>query len=495
MQESQHARKSLNQGEKFLWTQFSVGIWGQKANIPSAEQSLKSLFRINHFALIENYYIHFPQFLSSLPMTWTEYVQDLKNLNLLKTALSSECGNLVPMQGEWQGTRSPNMLLVGRRGQLMNWNPFDNKFGNYNVVVVGRSGSGKSVFMQDLILSGLGVGAKVFIFDVGRSFEKTCESLQGQFIQFSKDSDISLNPFSKISLENEEERTISFSFLKTIIASMAAPDGSTTPYENSSIEEAIRYVWEQKKNKATITDIAYWLIQQEDLRDKSLGKMLTPYTKHGVYAKYFERENNVDFTSPMVLVELEELKEQKDLQSVVLQLFIMTITNIAFLGNRKTPFYICIDEAWDLLRGRQTGVFIETLARRLRKYNGSLVVGTQSVEDFYTTTGALAAYDNSDWLCLLSQKKSSINRLMESKKIDLDERKKFALESISTRHGEYSEIMICGADGGSAIARLILDPFSNLLYTTKAQEYAHIQELRNKGMSISEAINLILKTK
>ena len=200
-------------------------------------------------------------------------------------------------------------------------------------------------------------------------------------------------------------------------------------------------------------------------------------------------QNNIDFTSPLVLVELEELKERKDLQAVVLQLFIMTITNQAFLGDRKTPFYICIDEAWDLLRGKQSGIFIETLARRLRKYNGSLVIGTQSVDDFYSTPGALAAFENSDWMCLLAQKATSIARFAESGKIELDDVKKSALESVHTLHGEYSEVLISDADGNYSIARLILDPFSQLLYTTKAQEHAQIKDLQKQGMTVAEAIN------
>lgn len=96
----------------------------------------------------------------------------------------------------------------------------------------------------------------------------------------------------------------------------------------------------------------------KDEKARILGVMLTPYTKTGMYAKYFEGENNVDFTNPLVVIELEELKGKEDLQAVILQMFIMDIANRAFLGDRKTQFYICIDEAWDLLRAPQTGKFI-----------------------------------------------------------------------------------------------------------------------------------------
>lgn len=489
LEECSRVRSSTNQGSKFVWTQFSIGLWGKEEEIIPAEQILKSLFRFNQFSLADNHFMHLPEFLSALPMTWAEHAIDLKKLNLLKTTLTSECGNFVPIQGEWFGTSpTPGMLLVGRRGQLVSWNPFDNKSGNYNVAIAGRSGSGKSVFMQELLFSGLSSGYKVFVLEVGRSFEKLCDLLNGQTIDFSKQSQICLNPFSLI-IDNDEERSTSFSFIKSIVACMSSPSQSISSFEFSLIEEGIINAWKNKRNRATITDIAVWLSGHEDPHARKIATTLRPYSKDGIYAKYFEGENNINFTNPMVWIELEELKEKKDLQSVVLQLLIMTITNQAFLGDRKTPFYICIDEAWDLLRGNQTGVFIETLARRLRKYHGSLIIGTQGIEDFYATPGAQAAFENSDWTCLLSSKKSSISLLVDSGKLKISEYQQRAMESVTTRQGEYSEVMICDSNGGYSISRLILDPFSQLLYSTKAQEYARLKELQSKGLSIAESIN------
>lgn len=492
LKENDYIRRSLNQGARFVWTQLSTGLWAEKEEIHRHEEVLKGLFKINHFNLVENRCVHLPQLIASLPMTWAEHVKDLKNLSLLRTTLSTECVNFVPLQGEWLGTPTPCMLLLGRRGQLLNWNPFDNKTGNYNVVVAGRSGSGKSVFMQELLMNGLSIGAKVYVLEVGRSFEKLNDLLEGQQIEFSKASNICLNPFSNICTTDKDAQDISISFLKSIIGCMAAPNSGTSDFENAVIESAIRAVWDHKGNEATITDVAACLLANEDARAKTLGTMLTPYTKRGVYAKHFEGKNNVNFNNPMVLIELEELKDKKDLQAVVLQLFIMTITNQAFLGDRQTPFFICIDEAWDLLRNSQSGPFIETLARRLRKYHGSLVIGTQGIEDFFATPGAKAAYENSDWICLLSQKNSSIHAMAESRKIDFTEGKKIALESIATRQGEYSEIMICDAEGGYSTARLLLDKFSELLYTTKADEFAAIKALRNQGHTVTSAIEQVL---
>jgi len=389
------------------------------------------------------------------------------------------------------------MLLLGRRGQLAYWWPFDNDSGNYNVAVAGRSGSGKSVFMQELITSMLGNMGRVFVIDVGRSFERTCKILGGQFIEFSSNANNSLclNPFSKISEDSQIAQEDAFSMLKPVISLMAAPTDRTDDYQSALIEKAIRVAWKEKGTKATITDVAQWLEMQEDSIAKKLGVMLTPYTKSGIYGRFFEGENNVDFNNAFVVIELEELKERKDLQAVVLQMFIMTITNQMFLGDRKTAFAVCIDEAWDLLRGAQTGVFIETLARRLRKYRGSLVVGTQSINDFYQAPGALAAFENSDWMCLLSQKKESIEALKKSNRLSLDEKMEQDLKSITTHHGLYSEVMIYNAQYGYSIVRLVLDAFSEVLYSTQAADYTLIQKLINDGYLMKDAIEKVANTR
>jgi conjugal transfer ATP-binding protein TraC len=491
LKEIQYARKEIYQGARYVWTNISVGIWSKPEAIVQSEEILKGIFRNNRFTLVDNQAFPLAAFLSALPLSLTEYVKGLKTLNFFRTTLNRECGNFVPLQGEWYGTlKSPGVLLAGRRGQLMNWNAFDNEHGNYNIAVVGRSGSGKSVFMQELIFNGLGTGAKVFVLDVGRSFDKLCHTLDGQFIEFSRQSTICLNPFSKFPLNNAAELNDCIILLKSIIANMADPTNGMNSEQNSLIEEAIKEVWKAKHSEASITDVANWLKQHEDQQARSIGRMLFPYTREGVFGHYFTGKNNVDFTNPFVLIELEELKEKKDLQSVVLQLLILTITDQAFLGDRKTRFYICVDEAWDLLRAKQTGPFIETLARRLRKYNGSLIVGTQQLEDFDTSPGAQAAYANSDWVCFLPQDDKSIENLKRESK--MPEGKIQALHNLNTIHGVFSEVLICQGKSYST-HRLWLDSFSNLLYSTQAADYARIQDLRKDGKSLEDAIEMILE--
>ncbi|MBP6103943.1 MAG: type IV secretion system protein TraC [Gammaproteobacteria bacterium] len=485
-------RGQLAKNERVVQTTLQVILLAKEEQLSTAEQILLNLYRSQEWQLRANTFFHLPMFLSSLPMMWGKgKILALLAHKKLKTTLSSESANLLPLQGEWQGTATLGLLLAGRRGQLLSWYPFDNRAGNYNVCVVGRSGSGKSVFMQELMTTTLGLGGRVFVLDVGRSFEKTCFLLKGQFIEFKAKTPLCLNPFSTIPLQHEEISQDALAMLKPILILMAAPTQGVDDMEAALLEKAILEVWQTFKQGATISHIADYLLQHSEPKARDLGTMLFPYTTQGIYGRFFNGPSNVCLENPLIVIELEELKERKDLQAVVVQMMIINITNRMFLGDRKIPFQIFFDEAWDLLRGAQSGLFIETLARRLRKYYGSLVVGTQSVNDLFASPAAQAAFDNSDWMCLLSQKTESIEALKQSGRLALTPAMSAQLKSVKTKQGHYAEVMIYGPHG-YAVGRLLLDPYSNLLYSTKAQDYAQVKALTEQGLSLGEAIASLL---
>ncbi|MDP2194322.1 MAG: type IV secretion system protein TraC [Alphaproteobacteria bacterium] len=494
--EYQYLARQLSSGHRFVRTTMTVGLISDPHQMDIHEAQFMNLYRTAGFEMKREDYLHAQTFLTSLPMSFgDEMLKELKGCQKLKTTISSESANLLPLQGEWCGSQTKALLLSGRRGQIVTFSPFDNQAGNYNVSVVGRSGSGKSVFMQEMMTSTLRLNGKVFVLDVGRSFQKTCLLLKGQFVEFTLKKPLCVNPFPALSQLDDIEAEERLSTLKPVLLSMVAPNETISDLEVSLLDEAMRTVFFKERDQTTFSKIADYLNAQKDLRAQDLGKRLFAYTKDGQYGRFFEGSDVVNFNDSFVVIEFEELKEKKDLQSVILQMVIVNITNSMFLGNRQTPFMICFDEAWDMLRGKQAGVFIETLARRLRKYFGSLVVGTQSVNDFYATPGALAAFENSDYLCMLSQKPESINILKEKKRVTMTDHMEKELRSVHTKAGAYAEIMIVGPHG-YATTRLILDPFSQTLYSTTPAIYTAVETLVNQGVPMGDAIECVagLKT-
>ena len=184
------------------------------------------------------------------------------------------------------------------------------------------------------------------------------------------------------------------------------------------------------------------------------------------------------------------MKSKKDLQSVVMQLIMYRITQEMYRDRSRRKLVI-IDESWDLMGSGASGSFIEAGYRRARKYGGAFGTITQSVDDYYKNEATKAAINNADWLFLLRQKPENIERLGKEGKLSLDEWLKRQLSSVSTEHGHFSEIYI-HSPMGSGLGRLLLDPFSMLVYSTRAEDYEAIKRLREQGLSVSEAIERLV---
>ena len=66
----------------------------------------------------------------------------------------------------------------------------------------------------------------------------------------------------------------------------------------------------------------------------------------------------------------------------------------------------------------------------------------------------------------------------------------------SARFGQYRARPFLGnlhplADG-VGLGRLLLDPFSMLVYSTRAEDYEAIKRLRDQGLSVSDAIERLV---
>ena len=488
--------RAFDNGRNVVQMYHQIVLISKLEDVARSEHAVRAVWRARGFDLAKDVYLQHQALLAAMPCTLTTALQ--KDLRMFGRAGTKTADNAVmtsPLIAEWKGTETPVMTLFGRRGQIMTFDLFDNKGGNYNFAVAALSGSGKSVLVNEMAFRYLGTGTKVWIIDVGRSYRNLCELLDGEFIEFSdeRSNTICLNPFSMVvDINNDME------MLLPLVAQMASPREPLDNYGYAALASAIKRVWDQKGSQATITDV-YELLRtgrlgDEGERERDLSRLATalePYTRYGVYASYFEGEANIQFHKNLVVLELEELKSKKDLQAVVMQLMMYRITQEMYLDRSRRKLVI-IDEAWDLMGSGSSAGFIEAGYRRARKYGGAFGTITQSVEDYYKNDATKAAIQNADWLFLLRQKPESIDRLGKEGKLHVDEWMKRQLSSVSTEHGYYSEIFVHGPMG-SGVGRLILDPFSMLLYSTRAEDFQAIKSLTDQGMSVIEAIETILK--
>jgi len=494
------AADAIDVGGSLVSLYHQLAIFSSPEKAASAHETANAIWRGRGFQLNADAYMHRQALLASLPMTLTEkFHKDLAKMRRVTRKTMANAIHMAPLIAEWRGTRTPALVFGGRRGQLMTLDIFDNDLGNYNFAIIGAPGSGKSVLMNEMAWSYRAIGAKVWMLDLGRSFEKLCRKAQGTYIEFRPDVDICLNPFTHITDINED-----IDMLVPGISKMASMQHVLEEVQYKAISAMVLKLFRQYGNDLRITALrdAFKTGTLEELgvvndqRIKDLAIMLNPYARGGQYERFFEGRNNVDFSNDFIVIENEELKRRPDLHAVVNILLLHQITGEMYLTrNRRKVLFI--DELKQQLGdvGADDPVkaaVIEEAARRARKYGGALGTATQSADDFYGSAQMEAAFNCSDWVFLLRQKPESIEMLDRKGRLAMDEPKKRLLNSLRTEAGVFSELYI-SSPVGEGVARNILDPATHLLFSNKLEDNAPIDELRAQGLSVDEAISELLR--
>ena len=487
----------LKDGERLVKACYLVAVYAPAAAIEEAEQAVRAIYHGQGWRVAAERYVQLPSWLSCLPLAGAGGLDaDLARMGRMKTLLSASAVNIAPLHGEWRGQRldpenPPVLLLLGRRGQPAGWSPFANDAGNYNVAVTGKSGSGKSVLMQELVSGLVSAGGEAIVIDDGRSFQHTAEALGGAFVAFGRDP-ACLNPFAMIDAEaaerDDDYREECFSMLAGAVRRMCRRTGQVDDIEAALIDDAIACAWAQAGNGANLGHVQTHLNEHADARARDMGLSLGPWCPGGATGRLFAGTNVPALNAAFTVFELAELKGRGDVQGVVLMLVVFLATQRMYHGDRTVPKAIVIDEAWDLLAGDGSRAFIEGAARRARKYRGALVTGTQSVNDYYANPAARAAWDNADWVIFLSQKDESVELLKAEKRIHCDPGMERALKSLATVGGRYAELVLHGPDGWR-VARLVLDRWSVSLFSSRGPAFAAVEKLKAQGLSTEEAIS------
>ncbi len=487
--------RKLDEGFNTVMINYQVVLFTNDDNKDTCERELIATYKANKWELHKQRFVLLPAFIMALPLGASQtYVNFAASKKLFKTALSWTATNLAPFIAEWKGTRNPLQLLTGYRGQVTHFNPWDNDEGNYNVAVAARSGAGKSVFIQDFILSVLGQGGRAWVFDRGRSFEQLCNLLSlhysTQFLVFDGSEQVSLNPFTNVRhWEGDGDSGSERIMIHNLLVQMATREGETLPAERQTwLDVALNEAWESKGNDCEITDVYQILHSHEDVRSRDLADAIQPFTRDGLYGHYFAGPSNIDLSDDFVVLEMKELDGMPQLQTIVLLILMMRIEQTMYSRDREVrKQVVCIDEAWKLLSYGNAAEFVVEGYRTVRKYGGAMVTITQGINDYYKSPTTQACLENSDWTLLLAQKDESIKQLSNSDRLPGGKESIKLIRKLRMVKGLYSACAIISPQG-LTVARLIIDKFSEMLFTTNAIEVAERQALMKQGYSLNEAL-------
>lgn len=496
----------IENGERIFSTVYTVAAFtkGDQVEAQDAGTELAKIFRRVGIPLRHEKFLQLPLLLSALPMGATKKgLSKLSALNRTRLLKGAAVAALSPWYGEFKGSSSgKGMLLTGKQGQVFSWTPFESS-GNYNVAVVGRSGAGKSVFMQELVSSVISNGGRALVIDDGYSFKTMCDIVGGKHLSFDGSQPQKLNPFSLLNadqMDQPEYVNDAVGLLAGVIACMGAlgaqVDGRVIGVEEDFIKQAILQVWDAKGTSGEITDVHAILEAQSETEPRlvDLCRKISNFCVDGSYGHYFTGPANISVERELTVVEMSDIKGSGDLEAVVLQLVMFLGTELMYKTDRSVPVVILIDEAWDMLKGGNTADFIGGVVRRARKYTGSLVTGTQSIEDYYNNPAAQVCLENSDWNAFLAQKPETIDKLIANQKLSVDPSMAKRLKAITTVPGLFAEVSIRGAEGTWFFGRLMLDPFSLAVFSSKGSTVVALKKRVESGMTTVQALRDLVAT-
>ena len=509
--ESEAINQMLNKGQVPMSAMWSLVVMDDSlTNVQKYGERIKKKFMETNWVLQEETVIPHWVFLYSLPLQFEKTIM-IDHSKRMNTLFTQNCASIAPLMTGEKGFGSPVLLYVDRAGQLAGVDIFASET-NYNFIVVGSSGSGKSYTMADFFMNYLMTGAKVRVIDVGRSYKHLCSLIGGQYIEFTEEAAICLNFFTHIELNDagqiheDEIQTIVPLIGLMAMQSLDPEDANNNieiPVVAGYISQAVTMAFETRHRNAGMQDVVLSLEKiladqknntgETDRLLHSLITALYPFgNPKGEYYKYFNGVNNLKFESDFVVLELEEIDSNAHLKSVILAAIAHIINTEFFLGAREQRKILAIDEAWSIMDNKIVIRFLETMARRIRKYNGASGVITQTIGDFYKNKATRAIFDSSATKIFLKQSGESIAAAEGKGELNLDKGIINLMSTVTSKPPMFSELLIKQDNGSFFISRLITDKLAHWIYTNHPKDMAIIYDIMRE-FGITELDAKIIK--
>ena len=491
---------------------FSMIVFGKdKVSTLEAAEKLKQRYKRSEYKFNIETILAPAMFINTLPLGLDDnYIQHSQRFELWSTDGASF---LIPHSASWKGnTHQPILEFVTRFGQVFSLDLFCTD-GSYNALICARSGAGKSFVTNKIVNSYLGSGvtpsneldddsidgAQVFIIDVGRSYENLASQYEdAQFMEFGNDMRFSLDPFASITdFYGKEGQAI---MVHSLLKAMASESGNLSDYQSAEMLNILTDLWEEHGTKSSVTMFAQKCAEHSRWEIQQLSAQFQQWCEGGIYGDFFGKKYKpVDFSSRLIVCEMEELSGNPHLSQCVLMCIINAAQHAMFLQGPHIRKLFILDEAWAYLKDKPGKVnyladFLETGWRRFRKTRAAGICITQSLLDAYQTQVGIAIVNNSPWKLLLEQEKEAIDKLEEMKAYDGTEQDFKLMKSVHTKKGYYSEILVRSGEQ-SEIVRLFVDGKTQMLYSTDADDRVLLRKYKEAGHDIVAATNLAYQEK
>lgn len=289
---------------------------------------------------------------------------------------------------------------------------------NANMCVFGTSGSGKSYAVKTHAVRELMMGSEIIVIDPENEYEYLAKAVGGESYKIAVSSKDHINPFDlPIITTDETVGEVFRGHVLNLIGLIKILLGGLSPTEEVVIDQAITLTYASRNIDVESDNAIENIPVLEDLTNvlntmeggANLAAKLYKYTK-GTYGQFLNHSTNINLRNKFVVFDINELEEE--LRPIAMYILLNYVWNSVKRTMKKR--ILIIEEAWLLMKFKESANFMLSFAKRARKYYLGLTTITQDLDDFLKSPYGLPIIANSSIKLLFKQSTVAINQLADA---------------------------------------------------------------------------------
>jgi type IV secretion system protein VirB4 len=316
-------------------------------------------------------------------------------------------------------------------------------------LILGPTGSGKSVTGNLTIAHEQKYDGFTYIFDIGGSYESVVELYGGRVDRIGKDGP-RLNPFTLEPTESNIQ--FLYSFIKLLLTNGGA---ELEPEDDDVIHKAVQDMYLLDATNRRLSNLYL---------PKKLDRYLSKWVGRGVYSAIFDNVEDSLSLSRLQCFDFQGVNNAQyaDLIEPLMVWLLRRINDVLYNpANLGVPKHILIEEIFSSMKNKQLLDGALASIKTVRKNLGGVTMIGQSAEDL----GANADSIVNSCTSFLFLRDATFNRKRYAELFKMNEQQLTLFESLQDREALYMR-----RDGLTKVVKLNLDSRSYAAFSTKPKD-------------------------
>ncbi len=375
-----------------------------------------------------------------------------------------------------------------------------------NFAIFAPTGEGKSFLANNILRQYFEAGVRLVIIDLGGSYSKFAKLYPDDHIilRYEQGKNLGINPFYISSIEDLTPERLED--LSIFLLELLASGKEATKAEEVAIKKVLRYYYTSVEDNHSLESLYQFvddkketLIQELKIQETYFSvynflHILSEYVDDGLYSFLFNVSEDQTYKiedKRMIVFELDEVKDNKEILSVMLKLIKSAIQRTIW-RNRSERGIILFDEFAKQLKFDNVLESVEFYYQAIRKQNGAIGIILQSINQLPNNSTSASILENTQVVYSLRNEKGYVEL---QKRLNLSSHDLNQLKSIRnnlTGARKYTEMFIkIGKE--SNIFRLEVPKEVYAAYLTDGKESEAIMTIYEKTNDMEAAIKTFIK--